>query len=68
MGDAFPQSGTERHRAESIEKHERDIWDAQTVMKALELCDDPFLSLAINLAFSCSLRMGELIGVTWNCV
>ncbi len=51
-----------------VEKHERDIWDAQTVMKALELCDDPFLSLAINLAFSCSLRMGELLGLTWNCV
>ena len=50
------------------EKHERDIWDAQTLMKALSLCDDPFLSLAINLAFACSLRMGELLGLTWNCV
>ena len=51
-----------------VEKHERDIWDAQTVMKALDLCYDPFLSLAINLAFSCSLRMGELLGLTWSCV
>ena len=50
------------------EKHERDIWDAQTLMKALSLCDDPFLSLAINLAFACSLRMGELLGLTWDCV
>lgn len=50
------------------EKHERNIWDAQTLMKALSLCDDPFLSLAINLAFACSLRMGELLGLTWNCV
>ena len=50
------------------EKHERDIWDAQTLMKALSLCDDPFLSLAINLAFACSLRMGELLGLTWSCV
>ena len=49
-------------------KHERDIWDAQTLMKALSLCDDPFLSLAINLAFACSLRMGELLGLTWSCV
>ena len=32
------------------------------------ICDDPFLSLAINLAFACSLRMGELLGLTWNCV
>lgn len=26
------------------------------------------LSLAINLAFSCSLRMGEMLGLTWDCV
>ena len=51
-----------------VEKHERDIWDAQTLMTALSLCKDPFLSLAINLAFACSLRMGELLGLTWNCV
>lgn len=50
------------------EKHERNIWDAQTLMKALSLCDDPFLALAINLAFACSLRMGELLGLTWSCV
>ena len=51
-----------------VEKHERDIWDAQTRMTALSLCKDPFLSLAINLAFACSLRMGELLGLTWSCV
>ena len=33
----------------------------------ISLCDDPFLSLAINLAFACSLRMGELLGLTWSC-
>ena len=50
------------------ERHVRDIWDAQTLMKALDLCDDPFLALAMNLAFACSLRMGELLGLTWDCV
>ena len=37
-------------------------------MKALDLCDDEILKLAINLAFSCSLRIGELLGLTWDCV
>jgi integrase len=46
----------------------RDIWDAETLMKALSACEDDLLSLAINLAFACSLRMGELLGLTWNCV
>jgi integrase len=37
-------------------------------MKALEVCDDEILALAINLAFSCSLRMGEMLGLTWDCI
>lgn len=55
----------------TLPKHEsqkREIWTAETLLKALELCDDDILSLAINLAFSCSLRMGELLGLTWDCV
>lgn len=32
------------------------------------VCDDPKLALALNLAFSCSLRIGELLGLTWDCV
>ena len=50
------------------EYKEREIWTAETLMKALDLCDDEILKLAINLAFSCSLRMGELLGLTWDCV
>ena len=46
----------------------RDIWDAETIFRAIELCDDPILKLAINLAFACSLRIGELLGLTWDCV
>ena len=46
----------------------RDIWTAEVLLKALEACDDDILRLAINLAFSCSLRMGELLGLTWDCV
>lgn len=49
-------------------KQEREIWTAETLMYALEVCEDERLKLAINLAFSCSLRMGELLGLTWDCV
>lgn len=37
-------------------------------MHALEVCDDDILSLAINLFFACSLRMGEMLGLTWDYV
>lgn len=35
---------------------------------ALEVCEDETLKLAMNLAFSCSLRLGEVLGLTWDCV
>ena len=44
----------------------RDIWDAETVCKALDACKDTLLYIAMNLAFACSLRMGEILGLTWN--
>ena len=47
---------------------EREIWDAQTLFKAIECCNDPRLKLCLNLAFSCTLRIGELLALTWDCV
>lgn len=46
----------------------RDIWDAPTLFHAIEVCEDERLKLAINLAFACSLRIGELLGLTWDCI
>ena len=58
-------------RYATLPKHEtkeREIWDAQTIFKAIELCKDPRLELCPNLAFSCTLRIGELLALTWDCV
>ena len=49
-------------------KQEREIWTAETLFHATEVCEDKRLKLAINLAFACSLRIGELLGLTWDCV
>lgn len=43
----------------------REIWTAETLMHALEVCEDDRLKLALNLAFSCSLRMAEML-VEWK--
>lgn len=51
-----------------FESKKRDIWTAETLLHALEVCDDELLSLAINLSFSCSLRLGELLALTWDCM
>ena len=44
----------------------RDIWDAETIMKALNECEDSRLYIAMNLSFACSLRIGEVLGLTWD--
>lgn len=50
------------------EHKQRDIWTVETFFKTLELCDDDMLALALNLAFSCSLHTGEMLGLTWDCI
>ena len=50
------------------EYEKREIWTADMLFDALHLCDDPRLVLALNIAFCCSLRIGEMLGLTWDCV
>lgn len=47
---------------------EREIWNASEIQHALDLCDDALLYIIINLAFSSSVRIGEALGLTWDCV
>lgn len=48
------------------EYKKRDIWDAETIRLALDQCTDSKLYIAMNLAFACFLRMGEILGLTWK--
>lgn len=50
------------------EPKKREIWTAEMLFDALKVCDDPRLILALNLSFCCSLRIGELLGLTWDCI
>lgn len=42
------------------------IWTADMIRIALDNCTDGKLYVAMNLAFACSLRMGEILGLTWD--
>ena len=46
-------------------KQEREIWTAEMLMQALEACDNKMLKIAFHLAFTATLRIGELLGLTW---
>ena len=49
-------------------KQKREIWTAAELFHATAVCEDARLKLCINMAFACSLRAGELLGLTWDCV
>jgi integrase len=46
----------------------KTIWDAETALQALEEIQHEQLHLAVHLAFICTLRIGEILGLTWDCV
>lgn len=46
----------------------REVWTPDQAQSAIDLCDDPILRLAMLLALGCSLRIGEILGLTWDCV
>ncbi len=49
-----------------VESKPRDIWTAEIIRKALMGCKDAKLYIAMNLAFACSMRVGEILGLTWD--
>ena len=46
----------------------RAVWSAEEAKRALEICQDEVLKLAMLLAIGCSMRIGEILGLTWDCV
>lgn len=48
------------------EHKRRNIWTADMIRLALDKCEDHKLYLAMNLSFACSLRIGEILGLTWK--
>ncbi|MFR3685003.1 MAG: tyrosine recombinase XerC [Enterococcus sp.] len=47
-------------------KNERKVWGIDIFKEALEKVDDDLLRLCMHIAFACSLRIGEILGLTWD--
>ena len=47
---------------------EREIWTAEMLMQAIDACENKWLKIAFHLAFAATGRIGELLGLTWDCV
>jgi len=50
----------------TIPECDRDQWTENEYLHALSLCDNDLLHLSMCLVFACSLRSGELVGLTWD--
>lgn len=49
-------------------KDRREAWDEAEVRHAMEVCNDEILTLCMYLAIACSLRIGEILALTWDCI
>lgn len=49
-----------------VPKVRRKVWGIQTFRDAVGRVEDDLLALCMHLAFSCSLRIGEITGLTWK--
>ena len=49
-------------------KNKREAWTEQEAYQALSLCTDPMLTICMLLALGCSMRIGEILGLTWDCI
>lgn len=49
-----------------MQKVKRKVWSVETFKKAVEVCEDDLLRTCMHLAFSCSMRIGEITGLTWD--
>lgn len=64
----IPVNPTLSGRPPKQPKFTREQWTGNELSEALSQCTDELIYLCICLVFACSLRTGELAGLTWDCV
>lgn len=64
----IPSNPADRVTLPKYKPSVRAVWSASEAQYALTCCTDPLLELAMLLALGCSMRIGEILGLTWDCV
>lgn len=64
----IPSNPALRVTLPKYQPQERTVWSASEAQTALDACSDPVLKLCMLLALGCSMRVGEILGLTWDCV
>lgn len=66
--ETIPKNPVAQASKPKRQPQKREIWTDDIIMKAIQACDDPKLALALQLAFGCTMRSGEILGLQWDCV
>ena len=64
----IPSNPAEKATLPRHKPKRREVWSAEEAKTALDLCEDGILKQAMLLAIGCSMRVGEILGLTWDCV
>ena len=64
----IPSNPALRVTLPKYQPQERTVWSTSEAQTALDGCTDPVLKLCMLLALGCSMRVGEILGLTWDCV
>ena len=63
-----PNNPADRVTLPKYRPQTRTVWSSSEAQRALDCCSDPVLHIAMLLALGCSMRIGEILGLTWDCV
>lgn len=67
MGIYQDKSGRKSHPSQ-ISAQDTRCMDAKRGAAGIECCTDTVLHTTMLLALGCSMRIGEILGLTWDCV
>lgn len=56
----------DRATVPAYKKKHREVMTEDELKTALKHCDHPILNLCMHLALGCSMRIGEILGLTWD--
>lgn len=66
--DYIPSNPAMRVSPPQYKSKTTDVWTPEQAQYAIEHCTDSRLKTAMTLAIACSMRIGEVLGLTWDCM
>ena len=64
----IPNNPADRVTLPKYHPQTRTVWSSSEAQRALDCCSDPVLHITMLLSLGCSMRIGEILGLTWDCV